>query len=239
MTLDPEHVADVLRRLALGELSESDPEAEEVLQACPEARAEWRELARVLRRLDRAKQGEEEEGVIPINEADITEQDRATVRRFFAPRLRALVPEERAVDWSRLLRLWAPIGLTACGLLLWLLGFPGRSGAPRTAPQADLLGATDELGLRAAAEALGDGRWRLSWEHAADRPRIPGTVYRLELLRADGSVRRAFDDLAEATWTGTLEDLEAAPGERIPWRVRAAIEGEDYAAGRGVVALPE
>jgi len=237
LTPDPEQVADVLRRLALGELSESDPEAEEVLEASAEARAEWRELSRVLRRLERAKQGEEEEGVIPITMADITEEDRAQVRRFFAPRLRDLRPAQPAFDWRRLLRLWAPVGVAACGLVLWIL-FPVRSGvAPDGAP-ADLLGTSGELGLSTAVEPLADGRWRLSWEHAADKPRIPGTVYRLELLGDGERVLSAFEDLAEPTWTGELEERGAAGG-RITWRVRAVIEGEDYAAGRGVVVLPE
>lgn len=243
MTFDPEEIADVLRRLSLGELAESDEEARRILDACEEARAEWRELSRAIQQLEQA--GGDEETVSLTARLEITEEDRQRVRAFFLPRLREVRPQGR--PWSERLALprltWmAPALACACALVLWMLGPFRGAPAPDPGTHPGLMGdgpgalwAADR-GLTLTSEVGADGVVHLRWQHTAEKPRIPGTVYRVELVAPDGTALLEQGGLVEPTWSPPLEALR---GDRIRWRVHAESEGDDYARGNDVVVLPD
>lgn len=233
MTLDPEHQADILRALALGELDEDDPRAREVLDACEVSRAEWNELSRAIRKLDQA--GGEDLGLAQDAPSEIREEDLARVRAFYLPRLRPAVVRRRRVQLA-----WAlPAAFAMCGLLLWAAGPAWRSANPGLgtgAPEGPALMSEAADGLVVSARADSDGVVHVEWTHDPSHRRIPGTLYDLEFDLPGGAEPLRIRGLDEPRWKGRVE---AAAGSRIPWRVTAFSEQEDYAHGQDVIVLPE
>jgi hypothetical protein len=225
MSVDPDRRADVLRRLALGELEESDPEAAEVLATSPEARLEWEELSRALRELDEA--GEEEREVIERARRDVTGDDRTLTAAWFGPRL-----AERYRPWWRPGPRLAGMVLAAAALVaggLWVTR-PWERSAP--APILTLGDWEGDTGLELATpERAADGAWVLRWSHAEEHPRRPGTVYEVTLVDPAGGAELAAGESESGEWRVALE-----PGwpSEVAWRVVAYdAQPAEYAAGHG------